>query len=187
MDFHPVELVKKHPVITGAVVFVGGLALLSIFGAFGGSKSGGSSDSAGQANAASYFGAETANAQAGDAVQIAAIQTQGATAQTSLNDSAAISINQTQAAAGQEINDSNNATSITLAPFGVEAAIAAALSAIGVAGAENPVGSTSTSTNNGFFGIGGGTSTTHTISPNPAASGSEETLQQILAQFTAGH
>jgi hypothetical protein len=186
MDFHPVQLVEKHPILTGAVVFVGGLALLTMFGLLGGSK--GSSSGAGNSGEVSdYFGAETANAQAGDAVQIAAIQAQAGTAQTSLNDTAAVTINGVNTAASTEINDSNNATAISLAPFGVEAAIASALEAIGVAGAENPLSSTSTSTNNGFFGIGGGTSTTHTISPNPAAGEAGETLQQILNGFTAGH
>lgn len=182
MTFNPIDYAGKHPYVTGGVILVGGFAVLSLFGAFRGPSSAGASNGGGSVDA--YLSAQSADAQAGDAVQIAAIQAQAGTAQTQLNDNAAITINSVGTAADVTENASNNATALSSAPFDVEAVIAQALGAIG---AQPPTTVKTVSTNNGFFGIGGGTTSSTSVVPNPASENAAETLSQALSQFSPGH
>lgn len=183
-DFHPLTYVKAHPLITGGVVFVGGLILLGSLGVFGGggggSQSGNSASGGGEVD--DYLQAQSTEAQAGDAVQVAAINAQAGTAQTQLNDAAAISINNTGTAADVTENAGNNATAITLAPDEVQASLFSALASI----ASQPGGENkTTSTNSGFLGIGAGSSATEKYVPNPAAETAADTLTAALQQFSS--
>jgi hypothetical protein len=91
------DMIKKHPLATGAIVFGGGLVLLWAFGYLGGSSSSSSSAASGTNNlAAAYYAAEAAQTTAGTQLQIAQVagNTQEALATTQAN--AAVAINGAQ-------------------------------------------------------------------------------------------
>jgi hypothetical protein len=85
---------EAHPWEMGAIVLVGALVLLWLFGAFSKSSSGSATDSSGAStsNVAAYYGAEAASTQAGAAVQIATLQTAASTNQNQSNNDAAVAI-----------------------------------------------------------------------------------------------
>lgn len=174
--------VEAHPVEVGAGVVAVGLLLYFTLASGGGSQSGASSA------ADAYYAAQSADAQAGDAVQVAQINAQAGTAQTGLNDTASVTENNTWASTDLAENASNNATSVSLAPFSVEAA---GIGALAGAASAPPITTTTSNQSNGFglFGIhiGGGSSTTTTVSPNPASINAVQEIEQLLNGFQAGH
>lgn len=166
-----VSWVKHHPVpaiIAAAVIFY----LFSRL--FGGSNNAASNNS----NAvAAYYAASAAQAQAGDALQATQIQAQAQTAQTLIAGQTSVTNNTTWANTDLAETQSNNATQVAIAPYQAQASIVNALSNV----ASTP-GSivTSTKKSNGFFGIGGGSKTTSTYVPDPAAVNASDLLSEFL-------
>ena len=106
-DFHVIHWAEEHPAYAGAIVFVGGLALLWFLGYLGPSSS-----SSNQANnqqqqaaiteqqlATAYYAAEAAQSTAGTELQLAQV-----------NDQAAVNIAGGQNQAAVAINAANNTT-----------------------------------------------------------------------------
>lgn len=177
--FDPIDFAKEHPVQAGAIVFVGGAAILYFLGFFGSSSS--SSANSGQDAASAYYAAESAQGQAGDELQAVQIEEQAQTEQTALNDSASQNINSTWAGANVTTNASNNATALGLAPFQATESL---YSALGGIASQPPLTSTSynSSSNNGFFGLGASSSSGVTTSQvaNPSAVGADELLGDLV-------
>lgn len=167
MDLNPKALLHKageHPLVTGAIVFGGGLAVLYLFGFFGSSSSSGSDPTA-----SDYFNAVATQAVSGDQLQM-----------TDLNDKAAVNIAQIQSDAqtasdttwaGVASHQSDN--QLAEGPFAVEQSAIAALGQL----ASLPA-NVSQKTSNGFFGIGGGSKTT--VTANPVAVKAGQSLQDFL-------
>jgi hypothetical protein len=111
-----VATAEKHPVYVGVGIFVVGLAALYMLGYIGGgsSKSASSSSSSSSPNfASSYYAAEAAQTQAGDAL-IANQQTNTAkTAQAIALDNANVAINQSYNNASVVNTANNNAASVS--------------------------------------------------------------------------
>lgn len=174
------EYAKSHPYVVGGGVFVlGALFLLSRGG--GGSQQGGGTDAAlGQA----YYAALAAQSHDSAAVQVAQIQADSGTAQTQLTTGAATHIQDTWAATNLAENAQNNQAAIAMAPYATEQELIATLGQV----AQLP-GSTVTNTSHssGFFGIGGGSKTTTTYVPNPAAQGASNTLADLINSLYAAH
>jgi len=174
------EWAKSHPLETGGIVFVGGLGALYFLGFFSSGSSSGNAQATD--DTAAYYAAESAQAQAGDELQAVQIQSNAATAQTALNDAATVSTNDTWASTNLATTQSNNATSIALAPYQVQETAYNDLAAVA---SQPPVVTTTTSSNSssGFFGIGAGssTSTNQTVSPNQAADTSAELLGELVS------
>lgn len=185
-----IAFAEKHPVPVGVGVVVVGLGLLWLMSS--GSASGGdaSNAAAGGDPAAAYFAAASAQAQAGDAVQIAQIEGQSATTQTLLNDQASIANATTWSGAQTTQAAGVNATQIALAPFAVQEG---AVTALGTAVQAPPVTQTTTtggSSNSGFFGLFGsssGPSTSTSVFPNPVATSAVNNLDTYLNGFAPGH
>ena len=177
-----IAFAEKHPVPTGIGVVVVGLIMIYVLTPKGG---GGGTNTASDAAAASaYYAASSAQAQAGDAVQMAQIQANAATTIALGSDAASVTNNNTWSATNQAENADNNATAITLAPFAVQSQAVAALNTA----AQAPNITTVThSTDNGFFGIGGGSSNTTTVSPNPVAVNAIDELNTLINGFHPGH
>jgi multidrug efflux pump subunit AcrA (membrane-fusion protein) len=181
------EYVKHHPwQVAGGVIIVG----LVVLYATSSSSSSGSSDSG---LGADYLAAQSAQAQAGDALQIAQIQAQAGTAQTELNDQASVS--NTAIAAGSDLaaTENTNATQLSglintnttqvqLAPFAVQAGVVSGLSE---AALTPPIPNT-TPGNSGFFGLFS-TGPTTTTTPSPTATSAVNQLDTYLNGFAPGH
>jgi hypothetical protein len=174
--FDPLKLAQQHPVETGLGVVAVGVLLWLMLG-----QGGGSSASSGQAQLASaYYGAQSADAQAGDAVQIATINAQAATTQALASDATQSGVNSTWASTDLAEVQSNNASAATLAPYAVQSqAVGALTSALQ---APNVVSTKQTA---GFLGFGRGSSTT--VSPNPIAINASAELAGLINGFNAGH
>lgn len=183
MSFHgALSWAGKHPFIVAAGVFIGGFVILNLLGAFSGSSSGSSSGANSDAGeVGDYFAAESAQAQAGDEVDIAQISAQAGTAQTALNDNATEAVNTTWANADTAINASNNATTVAVAPYSAVGAIAQALSGV----TEQTVTSESTGAKVGFGPFSVSTPATKTVAPSPAAVEAGDTLSEALGNFLA--
>jgi hypothetical protein len=104
--------VEDHPT-ESIVIGAGGLiALLWLLGFFSSSSS---SSSSGASNLASaYYAAEAQQAVVGGQIQMATIQTAGATAQNAANANAAVAINAAQTGAATTINGQNASTTALL-------------------------------------------------------------------------
>lgn len=72
-------LAEKHPLATGAIVFVGGLVLLYLLGYLGSAGSSSTSSNPGN-GAAAFYQAEAAQTASGNALQAAQLQTAAAVA-----------------------------------------------------------------------------------------------------------
>ena len=166
-----IEQVKKHPAIAvlGAVIVIWGVS--RVLGGSGQSSNSTSSDP----NVAAYYNAASAQAQAGDAVQIAQIQAQASTAQDLISTSGDVTNNTTWANTDLSETQSNNATSLVVAPIEAQATTQQSLISTLGSIASLP-GTTTTSTTHGIFG-GGGTYTTYT--PNPSATTAAEELSSL--------
>lgn len=164
---------KSHPVKTGAIVFGGGIVALFLFRGLsgGGGSSGGSS--ADDSLDGAYFAAESAQAQAGDALQATQDQDQATTAQTLIGANASVANNQTWAQAQEQSNDDNivvtglnDQTAVQLAPFQVQGAL---VNALGGVASQPGATVTNSSSNNGFFGLFGGSQSSSSYVANPSA------------------
>ena len=120
--------------------------------------------------ASSLYGALGSTAGAAAAVDLAHIQ---AHAYTHVQD--------TWPSVSSAATASNNATAIATAPYHLASDYIGAL-----AGVASKPGSTTTSSSNGFFGIGGGTSTSYTPDPAAIAAGNQLTNGNFLG-FLPGH
>jgi hypothetical protein len=162
---HPIEFVKHNPVVGGLGVFAFGLAVLYFLGFF-------KSSSGATSGADAYYAATVADAQSGDALQAAYVNAAATTAQTQIAADAYTTTQTAWANTQQNINDSNNSTAVTLAPYASQAALISGLTEI--SGQTETVAKKS----NGFFGIGGGSKVTTT--PTPLASSASDALSSLL-------
>lgn len=179
------EWFKAHPYEAGGVVVVGGLAIWFLFLRGGGSSSSSGTDP----NAAAYYAAESAQGQAGDALQAIQIQSQAATAQDLINANADVQNNTTWATTDLQTAQVQSDAATALAPYAVENTL---VNALGNVASQPPtaVTSTNTSSNSGFFGIGASNSvnTSTQLVPNPAAVDAAGLLGELSTTgFTAGH
>jgi len=167
--------VKSHPLETGGIVLAAGLAFIFLRG------SGSSSSSSQDSGAAAYYAAESAQAQAGDALQAVQIESQAQTAQTQLNDATTLAVQQTWANKNLATTNANNAEATALAPYQTEQSLFSTLGSIASLPATTTT-STSSSSNGGFFGIGASsnTSTNTVVTPNPSAENADSLLQELL-------
>lgn len=180
-----VEWFKAHPVEGGGAIFVAAVIVYFLFFRGGGSSSSGGADP----NAAAYYAAESAQGQAGDALQAVQIQSQAATAQDLINANASVTNNSTWAGNSLGVAQINAQAAESLAPFAVENSL---VNALGQVASQPPtaVTSSNTQTNNGFFGIGASNSvnTSTQLIPNPAAVDAAGLLGELSTTgFTAGH
>jgi hypothetical protein len=174
---------KAHPVKTGAIVFGGGLVALFLFRGLSGGSGGSGGSSADDSLNSAYFAAESAQAQAGDQLQAVQDQDQATTAQTLIGANASVINNQTWAQAQEQSNDDNititglnDATSVQIAPYAVQSALVSALGTT----ASQPGGIvTNSSSNNGFFGLFGGSQSSQSYVANPAATAAAGTLASL--------
>jgi hypothetical protein len=174
--------VKEHPVIAGVAVFGVGFIALSALGLLGGGNSGNG------AAVQSYFAAQSAQAQAGDAVQIASIQAQAATTQTQLNDTAATNIQTTWAQASTTQGAQNAAAQEALAPYAAYGSIAGDIASVAALPPLTTTTSTQSKSSGGLFGflLGGGgssASTTTKQTANPNATNAISQLEALLQGF----
>lgn len=174
---NPLEYAKSHPYIVGGGVFAIGALFLIMRGSGGSSQQ--SSTDAGLAGA--YYGAIAADKTAAAQEQIATTNANAAVDLGQIQADAYTHVQDTWAAVSQNATDSNNATTVATAPYALASDYIGALATV----ASKP-GTTTTSTDNGFFGIGGGTSSTYT--PDPAAVAAGNTLTGGLFNgFLPGH
>ena len=177
-----IEMAEKHPLATGAGVFVIGLIGLYLMGAFKPAASGDASGSDPGAVSA-YFGAEAAQAESGNQLQETQILAQASTAQALANDNAAQNIQTTWANAGVSQTTSNNDAALSLAPYAAQASLASDLAAI--AASAPPTTTTTAKVSNGFglFGLGASKSQTTTVSASPVSANISDELAGMLNGF----
>ena len=172
-----IGFVKHHPLEIAAGV-IGGIIVLRLFS--GGSKASSGAQSDGNA---AYFAAQSAEAQSGNALQAAQIETAATTAQTLIGANASVINNQTWAQAQMQGNDDNisianiNAHAAeALAPYQVQAGI---ISTLGNIASQPGTTVTSTSSNSGFFGLGASSSSSTNYIPDPAATNASNVLNEL--------
>jgi hypothetical protein len=165
------SVIKEHPV---EALLLGGVALVALYYLFAGS--GGSSNPNAAVDAA-YFQATAQQAQAGDALQAVQIQTQGQTDLATIAANASQANNTTWANTDLSITQSNNQAATAAAPYAAEESLYNALE--GVASLPGST-ETVTSKSTGFFGLGGGSKTTSTYVPNPAATAAGSELASLV-------
>jgi hypothetical protein len=178
----PLAFVKAHPVGVAIGVFIIGGAFILLRGGGGGSSASG--DGTDPASLAAFYGAQSSQANSGNAVQAVQISTQADTAQALAADNAAVSIATLQTNASTTMNTNNNATILGLAPYNVQAALASGLSAA----LQNTPSTITTSTTQkpSFFGslLGKSSKTSTTVAPNPAYASISDEITQL---FSAMH
>ena len=167
--FNPVSYVKANPVVGGLGVFVVGLAILYFLGFF---KKAAPADN----GASAYYAATVADAQSGNALQLGYVNAAAATAQAGIAADAYTTVQTKWADTQLGITQNNNSTALAVAPYQVEGNLISALGSV----AGQTVSTTSQSSSNGFFGIGGGNSTKTTVAPTPLATSSADALTQLL-------
>ncbi len=169
--------IKSHPLEAGGAVLVAGIAFIFLRGSGSSSSSSSNQDT----GAAAYYAAESAQAQAGDALQAVQIESQAQTAQTGLNDATTLAVQQTWANTNLATTNANNAEATTLAPYQTEQSLFSTLGSIASLPGTT-VTSTNSSGNSGFFGIGASskTSTSTSVIPNPSAENADSLLQELL-------
>jgi hypothetical protein len=127
----------------------------------------------------------------GNDLAIAQINAQASTTQALAADAAGVTVQNTWAAASVTNNTSNNSTSVALAPYAAQTALAGDLTSA-IANSP-PITTTTQSHSNGFFGIGGSTHQTTTVTPNPTATAALQMLEGLFGGsgasngFIAGH
>lgn len=173
-----VAFAEKNPVMTGLVVFVGGLAILFMLGFFKPKSSGDASSglTAGATSSADYYSAVVADNASGNALQAVQIQTAGQVSIAQAQTAADVANNATWANVQQTQSHDANLTSLALAPFQAQANYESALVALG---SVQPVMSSSSKTTGGgiFNFLSNGlldkpsvrTETTVSVNPNAAA------------------
>ena len=180
---------KKHPVLAGITVFVGGYILLKTLGLFG--ASGGSSSGGSDPNVAAYYAAESAQAQSGNALQAVQIQTAAQTAQTLIGANASVVNNATWASTDLATTKANDAAAQAIAPYNVQNNLISTLGQVASVPGGTSTTTSSTGGTSGFFGIGATPSQSSTSSvyvPNPAAVDASGLLSSLVTNgLIAGH
>lgn len=178
MDFAQIgTFAKAHKVEAGIIAVVGGLGVLYFLRAMSSSTSSGQTQDDGSA-AAAYYAAESAQAQAGDALQATQIQANAAVDINGQNTQADTTDNSTWATTNLATTNADNANAISLAPFEETETLYAALASIA---SEPGITSTNVNKSSGFLGIGGGTKASSTTVPNPAATAAATALENLLS------
>lgn len=178
--------IKKHPVETGAAVFVGGFVLIYAFKLFGG---GGGQQSSDGGLGAAYLAAQSAEAQSGNALQAVQVQTAADTAQAQINARASIANNSVWAGA-QQFGDTTgvqvarvNATAAErIAPYQVQSGLIAALGGV----ASQPGSTVTSSDSTNILGLFGSSETSSAYVPNPAATSASQVLGNLAGHLTSG-
>ena len=177
-----VGFTEAHPVEVGVGVFGVGLLFLFATGAFSGG--GGGSQAAQGSDVSSYFAAEAAQGEAGDALQATQINAQASTTQALAADSAAQNIQSTWAATDLSETNSTNTANVQLAPFAAQVSIAGDVASAAVANS-TPLTTTyqSSSANSGFFGIGASQSSTtgQKQTSNPVGAAATQELEGLFS------
>lgn len=171
MDFHPIDAIKQHPVVGGIAVFGIGFVVLYMLGFFRPAQA--STDAGG---AAAYYSAVTADAVSGNQLQMATVNANAATQIAQISADTSTTNNTTWANTQLAEANGQNAVTIATAPYSFYNNLVGTLGNI----AAKP-GGVVTSTDNGFFGIGGGTSSSYV--PDPAAVSAADQLSHLEAQF----
>jgi hypothetical protein len=179
--------IKQHPVEAGAIIFIGGFVLLMVFRLISGGGS--SSQSSDGSLESAYFAAQSSQAQAGDALQATEIESQAQTAQTLIGANASVANNTTWANAQMQGNVQTTAQTqiganeaIAVAPYAVQAGL---ISTLGNVASQPGSTVTSSQSNNGFFGLFGGSSSSSEYVPNPAATGASEVLGELAGNLNS--
>lgn len=173
-----IEWAKDNPVPAGiGIVVVGGL----LFFLFSGSS--GSADNGNAAAVAAYYGAVAQQGISGNALQAVQIQQQALTARTLIAAQVATNKDNVWSRQQLEVVKINTAGAVALAPYQLQGQYINTLGQI----AQKPGAVvTSTSKSNGFFGIGGGSSTTSKYVADPAAVQAGNVLANWNPQLTGG-
>ena len=182
--------VKQHPVEAGAIIFVAGfVALYAIKALSGGGQAASSSANNGNLEAA-FLAAQSAQAQSGNQLAAVQDQDQAATAQTLIGANASVINNQTWAAAQEQGNTTNvqiagiQANAATqIAPYAVANNL---ITALGTTASLPGSTVTSTSTDNGFFGLGASSSSNTSYVANPSAVAASGTLASLAGNLSSG-
>lgn len=174
-----VKWVGDNPVIAGGGIFALGILGLWATGFFSPSAAAsGATDNS--AAVGSYYDAVNADAQANAAEVIAHDQTTAATAQAQIGADAYTQTQTLWANTSLAVTNSNNNAAIASLPFAEEEEIVSTLGQL----ASLP-GLTTAEKDDGFLGIGGGSSVTTT--PNPVAGNAANGLFQYLDGHVVGH
>jgi hypothetical protein len=191
MDFSTVTKVyTEHPVIATLATLIGGYFVLSAIGLIGtGGGNGGGGSGGDTAAVAAYYSAQSAQAQSGNQLQEAQILAQAATAQTLIKTNADVANQTTWAATQLALQQDNNQTAMSLAPYSVEEEL---VSTLGHIASLPPTTATSTKSSQlfgGLFGpdIGKSSKTTTTVTPNPNAASAAQLLASLSDNLWPGH
>lgn len=169
------EYVKHHPYIVGGTIFaIGAIYLIS--------RGSGSQQSTDVGLASAYYGAVAADRTAATQQQIATTNANAAVDLATIQADAYTHAQDTWAANSLAVTQSNNAAAEAVAPYALTSNYINAL-----AGVATQPGTTTTHTSSGFFGIGGGSSTSYTPNPNAVAASAELSNPNFLNGFLPGH
>lgn len=172
-----IEWAEANPAMAGIGVVVVGLGLLYVMGGLGG---GGGSNS----GAAAYYAAQSAEAQSGNALQAVQIQANATTAQMQIAADTSVANNTTWASTSVTNIAANNSAAIALAPYQLQNNL---IDELGNIASKPGAVVTNTSSSKGFFGIGGGSKTTSTYTPDPAAVHASDLLSQLITNGLYPH
>lgn len=170
--------VKEHPYLIGGAVFaIGALYLFS--------RGSGGQSSTDAGLAAAFYGAQAADSTNASNQVIATTNANAAVDLAQIQADAYTHVQDTWAQTSEYTTDSNNAAAVAVAPYALTSQYIQSLAQV----ASLP-GTTTQHSSSGFFGIGGGSSTTYT--PNPAATAAGNTLNNFnpdtfLNGFLPGH
>ena len=173
-----IDWAKDNPIPAGVgIVVIGGL-LLYLF-----SGSSGSADNGNGAAVAAYYGAVAQQGISGNALQATQIQQQALTARTLIAAQVATNKDNVWSAQQLEVARINTAGAVALAPYQLQGQYINTLGRI----AQKPGAVvTETKKSNGFFGIGGGSSTSSKYVADPAAVQAGNVLSQWQPSLTGG-
>lgn len=181
-----ISYAESHPVPVGLGVFVIGLVVVYLFSR----NSAASSDPSGQiaqANSvatSAYYAAEGQQGAAGDALQTAMVNANAAVAINGQNTGASVTNNTTWANTDLAETTSTNAAATAIAPYNTENNL---ISTLGTVAQQPGTVVTTQSTDDGFLGIGGGSSTSTKVVPNPAATSAATELASLETMFNPMH
>jgi hypothetical protein len=188
MDFSSVTKVyKDHPVVATLATLIGGYFVLSAIGLIGGGR-GGDGSGSDTAAVAAYYSAQGTQAQSANQLQEAQILAQAQTAQTLITTNADVSNNTTWANTQLALQQDNNQTAMSLAPYSVEEELVSTLGSIASLPPTTTTTSKSSSLLDGLFGgLGKSSKTTTTVTPNPNAQSAAQILAQLSDSLWPGH
>jgi hypothetical protein len=174
LDFHPVAYAENNPLIAGVAVFGIGFVVLYFLGYFKPAPAQ-STDSGG---ASAYYSAVTADAVAGNQLQMATVNATAATDIAQITADTSVTNNHTWADTQLAEANGQNSVTIATAPYSFYNSLVQVLGGV----ASKP-GATTTKTSNGFLGIGGGSSSSYT--PDPAATIAASQLYDLQHAFVS--